>query len=142
MSADLPAGFAPLTDAPVLRDTDVVTAYEKFLPGVVVTFSESLMVPTSTGVKAENRLYLFTHAKHPGKRFGLWSTGVLDRLMRQVKPGDQLYLRYEGKHPNPRFAEGTVHAWTAAKSASAPAAVAELDPDAPSVGAAAEFTFD
>lgn len=128
MSRELPAGYVPVDDAPLLRDTDQVVKPEAFKDGATVDFSELLSVPKGDKLF---KLYLFRHRKHPAVRFGLWATGQLERLMRDVRPGQSVYLRYDGTKPNPNVTGGIIHQWFLAR----PGIPATVDPTDPEAGA-------
>ncbi len=112
MSTNLPAGFVSVEDAPLLRETDRIVSNDAFRKGTVFRFSEMVEVPKGD---KKYKLFLVVYPKSPEVRFGVWSTAQLERLMRDVKPGDLVYIRYDGLQPNPRVADGTVHTWSVAR---------------------------
>lgn len=108
----IPAGFTKVAETSVLRDTDHVVVPDAFSKGSIVTYTDVVNVPKGD---KNYRLFLFTHERRPGERYGLWSSAQLEALLRPVPFGTRVFIRYEGLQPNPRIDGGKVHVWTIAR---------------------------
>lgn len=113
---DVPPGFVPLSDPDAGATEFTIINVEEHRTGSMVAYHGVREWQSGNG--EQRRVHTFRWGVDNERSLhGIWSTAMLDRLLKQVKVGELVFLRYDGKVPHPTFTSRTIHQWTVARAA-------------------------
>jgi hypothetical protein len=111
-SAKLPPGFVALPDPMADGPEFTIIEYDRLTDGSVVEYRGPRDLKNAKGV---HHIHAFCQGdSDDGPLSAVWSSAVLDRLLKQVPVGTLVFVRYDGLAPHPTLSEKTQHNWTVA----------------------------
>jgi len=114
-SAKLPPGFVALPDPEADGPEFVILEYDRLKDGSVIEYRGARDLKNAKGA---HHVHAFCQGDSgDGPLSAVWSSAVLDRLLKQVPVGTRVFVRYDGLAPHPTLSGKTQHNWTVAVAA-------------------------